>query len=112
MSLAFGAGPDRIDELITSAMSELDRFQKDGPDQDDLDKVIEKISRSHEVGLKQNNYWISSIQYLVDKGLPLDQIVSGGDSFYGSVTTEDLREASQLYLDRSNLVKVVLNPAE
>jgi zinc protease len=86
MSLSFGSSPDRVDELVESALKELDRFQKEGPDQSDLDKVVEKISRQHEVGLKQNEYWISSMQYLVEKGLPLEDMLTGGDSFYSSVT--------------------------
>lgn len=110
-AVGFSCAPDRVDELTRSALAELERFVEEGPSETNMQKVLEKSMRQHEVGLTQNEYWISSMRYYQEKGLSFDEIVVGGKPFYDSVTAEDVRAAAALYLSQQNTVKVVLNPA-
>ena len=109
-SIGFGCSPDRVDELVQTTLSELDRFVADGPDPEDIHKVVETITRQHEVGLRQNEYWLSAIQYYADQGVDFSEILAGGHDFYAALTPEQIRLEATRYLDRSNLITLVMNP--
>ena len=61
-SVQFGSSPDNADKLERAVMTELDRLKKEGPSDSDLQIVRETEKRELETSLKQNGYWLSSLQ--------------------------------------------------
>jgi zinc protease len=61
-SVQFGSSPDNADKLSKAVITELDRLKKEGPSDSDLQIVKETEKRELETSLKQNGYWLNSLQ--------------------------------------------------
>jgi zinc protease len=61
-SVQFGSSPDNADRLSKAVITELDRLKKEGPSDSDLQIVKETEKRELETSLKQNGYWLNSLQ--------------------------------------------------
>lgn len=61
-SVSFGSSPENVDKLVGGVLAELDRLRRDGPTDDDVQKVKETEKRQIETAVKQNGYWLNSLQ--------------------------------------------------
>ena len=61
-SVQFGSSPDNADKLARAVMTELDRLKREGPSDADLQIVKETEKRELETSLRQNGYWLNSLQ--------------------------------------------------
>jgi zinc protease len=61
-SVQFGSSPDNADKLSKAVMTELEKLKKEGPTDSDLQIVKETEKRELETSLKQNGYWLNSLQ--------------------------------------------------
>ena len=61
-SVQFGSSPDNANKLEKAVMSELDRLKREGPSDSDLQIVKETEKRELETSLRQNGYWLNSLQ--------------------------------------------------
>jgi len=107
--IGFPCAPENVDDLVAAAFAEIDKIKKDGVTDEDLKKVKETQRRNREESLKQNNYWLSQLRSFYFAELSLD-------SFYQSeelttrLSSNDLQEAANKYINMDNYVKVVLMP--
>ena len=62
MGISFGSSPDSVAKLEEAALAEVARLQKEGPSADDVQKAREIERRELETALKQNPYWLGSLQ--------------------------------------------------
>ena len=107
---SWGCNPDSISKLSQIVLTEMAKIKKEGPTTEDLNKVKETLIRERETRLKENNFWISSLQgfYLNDDRLmTLDEY----KTFVNSFTGKDIKKIAGKYLDTENYVKVALTPA-
>ena len=106
----WGCNPDSISKLAQTVLGEMVKIKKNGPTQEDLNKVKETLIRERETRLKENNFWVSALQnyYLNgDRLLTLEEY----KAFVSSFTTKDIKKVAGKYLDTENYVKVALTPA-
>jgi zinc protease len=106
----WGCNPDSISKLSQTVLGEMVKIKKNGPTQEDLNKVKETLIRERETRLKENNFWVSALQnyYLNgDRLLTLEEY----KAFVSSFTTKDIKKVAGKYLDTENYVKVALTPA-
>jgi zinc protease len=106
----WGCNPDSIAKLSQIVLTEMARIKKEGPTAEDLNKVKETLIRERETRLKENNFWVSSLQnhYLNgDRLMSLDEY----KTFVNSFTIKDIKKIAEKYLDTENYVKVALTPA-
>jgi zinc protease len=61
-SVQFGSAPENVDKMVSSVLAELERLRKDGPSADDVQKVKETEKRDLETAMRQNGYWLNSLQ--------------------------------------------------
>lgn len=66
----------------------------------------------HKVGLEQNSYWLSSMDYYEDNGLAFSDIPGAMIEFFDTVTLEEVQEAASRYFNTDNVIRVVLYPEE
>ena len=67
------------------------KSRKNGPAEEDLNKVKETLIRERETRLKENNFWISALQGLYlngDRLLTLDEY----KTFVNSFTSKDIKK--------------------
>jgi zinc protease len=107
---SWGCNPDSIAKLSQIVFNEMTKIKKEGPTVEDLNKVKETMIRERETRLKENNFWISSLQnhYLNDDRL---MTIDEYKTFVNSFTGKDIKKVAGKYLDTENYVKVALTPA-
>ena len=63
----WGCNPDSIAKLSQTVLDEMTKIKKNGPTEEDLNKVKETLIRERETRLKENNFWISALQGLLSE---------------------------------------------
>ena len=61
-SVQFGSSPENVEKLSQAVMSEIDRLRREGPAASDVQAVKEAEKNSLQESLRQNNYWLNSLQ--------------------------------------------------
>jgi len=110
LTSSWGCNPDSIQMLTQTVLTEIEKLRKNGPAEEDLNKVKEAIIRARETALKENSFWLSALQshYMYGTSLrTLDEF----REFVNSFTSKDIRKVAKRYLDTRNYVKVALLPA-
>jgi zinc protease len=106
----WGCNPDSIKKLTQTVLDEMGKIKKDGPTEVDLNKAKETLIRQRETQLKENGFWLTSLQnhfLLGDKLLPIEEY----KTFINSFTIADIKGISNKYLNTSSYVEVALTPA-
>jgi zinc protease len=110
LTISFGCDPANVDKLQAAAMAEVRAIAKAGIGADYVTKVIEQLRREHEVNLKNNRWWVSSLRSAyyfhedIAQRLDLDAIVR-------RVTSGNIKAAASRLFDERNLVVGILRPA-
>ena len=63
IDFSFGSDPDRVDELIDEIFTQIDSLKTYGMEEEYLRKVREIQIRKYETNLKENNFWMSNLEY-------------------------------------------------
>ena len=106
----WGCSPENIKKLSQTMLDEMGKIKKDGPTEIDLNKVKETLIRERETRLKENNFWLTTLQnhfLFGDKLLTLDDY----KTFINSFSIADIRTIASKYLNTSSYVQVELTPA-
>jgi zinc protease len=61
-TVQFGSSPDNAAKLTAAVMEELEKLRRDGPTDSEVQIVKETEKRDLETSLKQNAYWLNSLQ--------------------------------------------------
>ena len=109
ITIGFGCAPDRVEELTQLAFQQIDSLKNFGTTDEYLQKVKESQRRQHEKNLKENRYWINTLEFYDYHKEPLLSILETND-FVEKLNLEAIRKAAQKYLNEENYVKVVLYP--
>ncbi len=110
-SITFGCAPDKVDELISTAMAEVEELKAEGPSDDNLGKIKEAHLRSYERGLKENGFWIGNLMNSIQNELDPNRILAYPERVE-ALSKETIQSAAKKYFDQTNLFKAVLLPEE
>jgi len=109
VTVSWGCNPERVDELVTTALQVLDSLKLKKPDDIYIDKAKELQRRTYEVSLKQNNFWMSNFRtYYANNENP--ELMLNYPKLIENLRAETIQKAVQKYFDMKNYVKVVLYP--
>jgi zinc protease len=106
----WGCNPDSIKILTQTVLDEMGKIKKNGPTEVDLNKVKETLIRERETKLKENGFWLTSLQnhfLFDDKLLTLEEYKIFIDSF----SIADIKSIANKYLNTGSYVEVALTPA-
>jgi zinc protease len=106
-AISFGSAPDSVEKLEKAALAEIARLQKEGPSAEDVQKIQEIERRELETRLKQNPYWLGSLQTVHMLGWdPLS--IARRQQRIATLTRDSLRAAFNRYfpLDRHTTVSL------
>jgi zinc protease len=109
MNIGFGCAPERTDELVKEALAEVERLRTDGPTEQQVKDVREKLLRDFETNSKQNMYWVTQLSLKYQYGEPPDSLFALPEA-YRALTPAIIHDAAKRYLNPANLVKVTLFP--
>jgi zinc protease len=109
ISIDFGCAPDRVQELITTAMNEITKLQNEGASEKNLQKVQEIHRRERETDLKRNDWWLETLEHSQLHNAPLSTL-SEYDKWINGLTTQKIGELAKKYIHLDRYVQVVLYP--
>ena len=102
LQIFFNTAPDKQDKLMKIIYAEAEAFAKNGPDEASLNKVKEYMLKKHNENLKENGYWLNSIDEYLYTGInPIkdyEQIVNG-------ITAKDIQKFANELLKQKNQIK-------
>jgi zinc protease len=108
-SISFGSAPESVERLTQASLAEVARLQKDGPSAEDVQKVQEIERRELETSLKQNPYWMGSLQLVHMLGWdPLS--IARREQRIALLTRDSLRAAFVRYFPLDRYTSVTLFP--
>lgn len=109
--IRFGCDPERVDELIETALDVIHKFQTEGPDPEDLASVKEMHMRGIETSVRENGFWMSALQTYAKNGIDFDAVNQRVERTE-SLTAEIIQEAAVKFFDDSNRLIAKLLPEE
>lgn len=111
VNVSFGCGPENIDRLTKAALKVIDKVQEEGCNEQDLIKIKETFRREREVSLKDNNWWLSTINqyYAMNDAIPTQKEF---DEYFNNLKSDDFKAAAKKYFAKENYAYFTWVPAE
>ena len=107
--MQFGSSPENVEKLTTAVMAEVERLRREGPSAADVQAVKEAEKNELETSLRQNGYWLNSLQAMHLLGrdpLRILQRIERADS----LTQENIHAAFRKYFPPNRYTVVTLMP--
>jgi zinc protease len=108
-SVEFGSAPDRVDGLVSTVMTELDRMRREGPSADDVQKVKETEKEGLETSFKQNGFWLGALQTAQMLGWDPVSILHRTERT-DTLTAENIHDAFRKYFPPDRYTLMTLMP--
>jgi zinc protease len=109
--IGFPCGPKNVDKLIAAAYDEVNALKENGPTQVDVDKVKETEKINLEENLKQNRFWMNSIQSAYLNENNVEDILNKQEQI-DQLNVKSLKKVANKYLKENALIQIVLMPDE
>jgi zinc protease len=109
IDISFGCAPENAENLVQSTLAELDSLKNYAVSDIYINKIKETQKREFELNLKENKFWLSSLNsyYFYNNDLSfLMKYPQRVDNF----NSDAVQKAAQKYFDENNYVKVILYP--
>lgn len=104
-------GPEKVDTLIKAMRNEIASLIKNGPSQQNLDKVKQQWRESHKEQLKQNGPWLSNLLAMKTEGEDINRFVHF-ENYVNKLTTKEVQDAAKLLFNGKNHFTAVLMPGD
>jgi len=109
LRMQFDTDPAKQSKLIGMIYDEVNLIVKTGPRTDDLQKVKENLLKTYTEGLRENSWWLGSLEnYYHDK---LDYI-NDYKATIEALTPELIQSTLKQLVDQNNVLEVVMKPLE
>ncbi len=109
ISISFGCDPARVDELVGEVMKQLDTLTSKPIEATYVDRVKKILSNELETNLRENSYWMSSLQDAYWNNIDPGVIMHSSD-LINAITPDLVYQTAKQYFNRNNYVQVVLYP--
>jgi zinc protease len=108
-SVSFGCAPENVDKVVAATLAEVKKLREQGPSAADLQKDQEVERRELEVAMKQNGFWVGSLQTVNILGWDPRRIAKRRERI-DLLTTENLKATFQKYFPLDHYSVVTLLP--
>lgn len=108
LQIIFETAPAKREKLMKIIFAELANLAKEGPSETDLNKVKEFMLKKHAEDLKENSYWMESIDEYWYSGM---NPIKGYEDVVNSITTNDIRKfADDLFKQKNEIEVSMISP--
>jgi zinc protease len=111
VSVRFGSAPENVERLTNAVMTEIDRLRREGPSAADVHAVKEAEKNDIQTQLRQNGYWLNSLQAMHQLGRDPRRILQRIDRA-DSLSEANIHEAFRKYFPADRHTVVTLMPEE
>ena len=109
MRVEFGSAPENVDKLGQVVLEEAAKLRTNGPSADEVKKIQEMERRDLETSLRQNAYWLNSLQTVHLLGWDPRRIAARMERT-GTLTRENIHAAFKKYFPENRYTVVTLMP--
>lgn len=110
LQIIFDTAPAKREKLMKIIFSELNNLAQTGPSEEDLNKVKEFMLKKHAENLKENSYWLNSIDEQLFTGM---NPVKDYENIVKSITAKDIQKFLNDLLKQKNEIEVsMISPEE
>jgi zinc protease len=110
IQISFGAAPDNIEKMTARVMQEVERFKKEGPSEDLVNRAKETARRNYETQLRTNGYWLGRLQAVNLWGQDPAIIAKRLDRI-NALTPASIQDAFRKYFPAERSTVITLMPA-
>jgi len=108
-TVQFGSAPENVDSLTAAVMDEVDRLRRQGPTAADVQAVKETEKNELQTAMRENGYWLSSLQAMHVLGRDPRRILQRQERA-DSLTVENVHRALRKYFPAERHTVVTLMP--
>ena len=108
-TVQFGSSPENVDKLTAAVMTEIDRLRREGPSAADVQFVKEAEKNDLQLAMRQNNFWLSSLQTMHVLGRDARRIANRLERTE-TLTREGIHEAFKKYFPNERYTLISLRP--
>jgi zinc protease len=109
VSIRFGSAPENVERLTAAVMAEVDRLRRNGPTESDVRAVKEGEKNDIQTALRQNGYWLNSLQAMHQLGRDARKITQRIERA-DSLSVENVHAAFRKYFPQDRHTIVTLMP--
>jgi zinc protease len=110
VSVEFGSSPENVEKLTKAVFDEVARLRRDGPTAADVNAVKEAEKNDIQTSLRQNSYWLGSLQAMHQLGRDPRRILQRMQRA-DSLTVDNIHAAFMKYFPDARHTLVTLMPA-
>src|SRR6266851_1680513 len=110
VEVSFGAAPENIEKMSARVLLEVQRLQKEGPNDDLVNRAKETARRNYETQLRQNDYWLRRFEAVRMWGQDPAMIAHRRERI-DAITPAAVQDAFKKYFPADRMTVVTLVPA-
>ena len=111
LNMKFDCDPERAEYLMSIVYAEVEKLQKTGPTEVDVQKTIEYFIKTREEKLKENSFWLSALVTIDENELNTISAANYEDIVKG-MTPKKIQKFCKKIFKNSNNVEVVMLPLD
>jgi len=106
-NISFPCGPENAEKLTASALVELDKIIKNGPQEKDVNKYKEAEALEYKKKMKENRYWMTNFISSFVKGSSPEDILVASEKVK-EVTAKDIQDVAAKYLTKDKTIGILM----
>jgi zinc protease len=106
-NIGFPCGPENAEKLTASALLELDKIIKSGPQEKDVNKYKEAEALEYKKKMKENRYWMTNFTSSFVKGSSPEDILVASEKVK-EVTAKDIQDVAAKYLTKNKTIGILM----
>ncbi len=113
ITISFNSDPDKTQELLDTALQDIGNMMSNGPEQSDIEKVKETQRQEQIKNLKQNRFWMNSINNSLKLDGDMSKItIEDMDMAREKLTAKDIQNAAKKFLNAQSRVEIIMEPEQ
>lgn len=109
INVSLPCGPENVDKVIAALFSEIERIKKEGPTQEEINKVRQNWIEEYRIAVRTNAKWLASLQDAALFGTDQAAFLADEEGIK-AITPEEIKAAANRYFNTDNYVQAVLYP--
>ena len=105
LQIIFDTAPDKKDKLMKIIFAEAENLAKAGPSDANLKKVKEYMLKKHTEDLKENRFWLGSINEYIFTGVDM---IKDYENLVNSITAKEVQKFADDLMKQKNEVEVTM----
>ena len=105
----FDTAPSKTAKLMEITYAEIEKLTTEGPSTENLNKVKEFLQKKHAENLKENSYWLKTMDEYVFTGVDM---MADYDQILNSITAKDIQAFAKSLFSQKNRTQISMTSPE